>query len=193
MTDPAQRPFKLAVLYRLTEIIKAVTPANGFVSDLADFTDGEGVAMERVFRGRAWFGADDPLPMISVLEGTAPGDDTASEPPMINTQGTDYNWTLLVQGFVEDAPLHPTDPAYLLLADVRRKLVAERARKLPNDPTTPDVLGLGTGKNRVTEIHVGPGVVRPADDVSGKAYFWLTITLRIFDYAADPYAYHLSP
>jgi len=184
-TYPDPLPFKLRALTALTGIIKEITPDNGYVCDLADFDPGDGVDQERVFRGRAWFGDNDPIPMVSVLEGVSPADEV-DEPPVDTTTG-EYDWPLLIQGFVDDDPEHPTDPAYLLLADVRRRLAVEKRRKAPGSHQ-PDPLGLGLGKNRITKISIGPGVVRPADDVSSRAYFWLTVILRVVDNASDPYA-----
>jgi hypothetical protein len=132
-----------------------------------------------------WFGDNDPLPMISVLEGVDPADEVA-EPPAVNTVAAEYDWPLIIQGFVNDDPAHPTDPAYKLLADVRRRLIAERKRKTTTTIRTRSVSG--TGKNCVTGLRVGAGVVRPADDVSAKAWFWLTLTPRIIENAEDPTA-----
>ena len=184
MTYPDPLPFKLRVLRALTDGLKDITPANGYVSNIADFDPGDGHMKSRVFRGRAWFGDDDALPMVSVLENDAAD---AIAPSPAESPTTEYDWPLLVQGFVEDDPENPTDPAYVLLADVRRWLSAERRRKAPGS-NMPDPLGLGiNGKNRILGLRVGPGVVRPADDVSAKAYFWLTLELRVTDNAAEPY------
>lgn len=174
-------PFKLRVLTALTDAIKSISTTDGYLHTLAD-ANGE----PRVFRGRQWFGDGDPMPMVSVLEGISPADEVAEAP--VDTNTGEYDWPILVQGFVKDDPVNPTDPAYRLLADVRRRLAAERKRRLPTDPTEPDILGLGaSGKNRVVRLTIGPGVVRPADDVSANAYFWLTLTLRIIDNPDAPF------
>lgn len=177
---PDPLPFKLRVLRGATDVLKTITVENGYLHDLAD-AEGQ----ERVFRGRAWFGEGDPIPMLSVLEPPSyPEEDVA---PAVGGTTGEYDWDLLVQGFVDDDPVHPTDPAYLLLADVRRRLALEARRKAPGT-NMPDPLGLGlAGRNRVLELHVGPGVVRPADDVSAKAWFWLGVRLRVTDNAAEPY------
>jgi hypothetical protein len=177
-------PFKLRVLYALTDTIKTITPDNGYVYNLADWVDDEGVTMQRVFRGRTWFGDSDPIPMVSVLEGASPFEEP--EQPPVDTPVSSYDWNLTVQGFVDDDPVHPTDPAYRLMAEVRRRLVVERRRKTVSHD--PNILGLTGGKNLITDLRVTPGVVRPADDVSSKAYFWLTVTLGIVDNAEFPYA-----
>jgi hypothetical protein len=181
-------PFKLRVLKALTATLKEVTPANGYVNDLADYDPGDGVAMARVYRGRAWFGESDPIPMLSILEGFDPASEVA-EPP-VDTPVAEYAWDLLVQGFVDDDPAHPTDPAHVLLADVRRRLAVEVKRRKTGDPTERDIFGLksaGDSHSEITSLRFGAGVVRPADDVSAKAWFWLRITLDIVDNATAPY------
>jgi len=174
--------FKLDVLYAITDCLKAITPANGFAHDLSDFTDDELQPMQRVFRGRLWFGESDPIPMVCLYEGAHPADEV-SESPVDTTTG-EYDWDLIVQGFVNDDPVHPTDPAYRLMADVRRKLAAERKRKHPMKLHQRDPFGLGAGSSHITDIRIGPGVVRPADDISAKAYFWLSLRIRIIDNAS---------
>ncbi len=175
MTDaPEVPPFKLLLLTALTDTLKKV-PA------LVDFDPGDGTMMQRVFRGRPWFGDNDPDTMVSVLEGTEPSADVF-EPQPDNTTG-EYDWTILVQGFVKDDPIHPTDPAYYLMRAVRRVLAAEKRRLKPGRHTV-DPFGASTFSPQgcgLVNISIGPGVVRPADDVSSKAYFWMTLTLRIVE------------
>ena len=183
-------PFRLRVMHAITDALAEITPTNGYVSDLSPFDPGDGSPMARVFRGRAWFGDSDPLPMVSVLEGSSPAEIMAEEP--YETQSEDYEVVMIVQGFVNDDKDNPTDPAYVLMADVRRRLAAERKRRLPaaSGRNGIDPFGLWTadGKNRVIDIRVGPGVVRPADDLSSKAYFWLSLKVRMVDHADAPYA-----
>lgn len=179
-------PFRLNVLHRLTEMLKEITPANGYASDLADYDYGDGAMIARVYRGRSWFGDNDPIPLISVLEYPDAAE-PLSEPPQ-ETPSSEIDWKLAVQGWVTDDKENPTDPAYILLADVRRRLSQERTKKFGNQP---DPLGMGLGRalpNTVIKISVGTGVVRPADEISAKAYFWLGVTLRISENAETPYS-----
>lgn len=167
------------MLRALTDCIKEVTPDNGYTFDLADFDPGDGAMMERVFRGRPWFGDTDPIPMVSVLEPVEEADFLFV--PATDDPSATYDWPLLVQGFVNDDPMHPTDPAYRLMRDVRRRLLAEKKRTAPGRHV-PDPLGsraFGLPNCRVNEIRVSTGKVRPADDVSAKAYFYLVVTLNI--------------
>lgn len=187
MIYPTTLPFKLRVMRALTETLKDIRTADGYHYDLADATDPHAKHPTRVFRGRAWYGDSDPIPMLSILEGVNPADEVA-EPAPLNTTGQ-YDYPLIIQGFVNDDPVNPTDPAYLFLADVRRRLAVERKRKLLNSQSQPNPFGMGEpGPNRVTGLTIGPGVVRPADDVSAKAYFWLSLTLRMIEDAEQPYA-----
>ncbi len=175
------QPFKLRVLHALTDCLKTITPANGYQSDLSDFDPGDGVMTPRVYRGRMYFGDSDPLPMVSVLEGVSPAEEPV-EPP-VNAVVSEYDWPLLVQGFVADDRANPTDPGYTLLADVRKRLVQEKKRRVGHSRNI-----LGFDEYKVVDLHVGPGVVRPSDDVSAVAWFWLSLTLTIMDNADDPYA-----
>lgn len=182
---PFDQPFKIRVLRAITDTLKTITPANDYVFNLADYTAEDGVLQTRVFRGRAWFGDSDPLPMLSVLEPEEAGE--VALPPRQSTV-TEYRWPLILQGFVADDKTNPTDPAYRLLADVRRRLSVERTRKAPGT-NQPDPFGLGiAGPNRIDGLSFNSGVVRPADDVSATAYFWLMLELQIVESAADPYA-----
>ena len=163
-------PFRLRVLKALTETLEAISTANGYQHDLNG----------KVFRGRAVFGNSDPLPMISILEAISP----QSESGMAPTDGQQIeNWELLIQGFVEDDEQNPTDPAYYLLADVKQCLSDARSMR---DPATQarNILGMG---NRVSELRFSQGVVRPADEVSDKAYFWLTLEIKAVEDHARPF------
>lgn len=171
-------PFRLRVQRSLTAALKQITPANGYHSDLSDFTE-DGEDFERVYRGRTLFGEDDPLPMVSILEEPiAPETDLA---PLAGTSGQGP-YDLMVQGFVDDDRKNPTDPAHMLMADVKMRLIA-----LKQDENLPDrVFRFGPKANTVVSVSFGGGVVRPADEVSAVAYFWLRVS---FDLAED----HLNP
>lgn len=179
-------PFKLRALYALTDCIKEVTPANGYGHDLSDFDAGDGAKMARVFRGRPWFGDTDPIPMVSVLESVDEADYLFTLPPD-DGSGT-YEWALMVQGFVNDDPLHPTDPAYRLMRDVRRRLVREKKRRMAGRQGLTDPLGSSEWNLpgcRVTDMKISTGKVRPADDVSAKAYFWMVVILTVSEDAEE--------
>jgi hypothetical protein len=159
-------PYRLRVLKALTVALEEIVPTN-HTQNLCG----------RVFRGRDMFGEDDPVPMLSILE--AVDEKALLQPP---TSATVYQgpWELLIQGFVDDDRVHPSDPAEFLMADVKARLIKERIRARDDN-----ILGMG---GTVTGLEISQGVVRPPDDISGKAYFWLRLTLKIVENLADPYA-----
>lgn len=171
-------PFRLRVLKAMTETIKTVTPANGYTHDLSDYADDGGTQRPRVFRGRDKFGLSDPLPLVSVLEHPRALDN------LMGSEGTSVStgdWELIVQGFVEDDPENPTDPAHILAAEVIKAIIG--ARKKFNN------LGLGSRMPCVDDIEIGSYVVRPADDViSASAFFYMIVNLRLVEDLADPFA-----
>lgn len=162
-------PFRLRVLEAVTNCLAAISPAGGYFNSLgADAAAPEG----RVFRGRSAYGESDPLPMLSIIE----------DPRVIELQfgpqasaASAGDWRLLIQGWVEDDLVNPTDPAYALLADCERAFTLERVR----GAASRDFFGLGRKAPCVSDIRFQRGVVRPADEISSKAYFWLPLTLTL--------------
>lgn len=84
---------------------------------------------------------------------------------------------------MDDDRENPTDPAHVFMADVKKRLAMERKKAASHKPED-GILGLG---NAVINMYIGAGVVRPPDDVSAKAYFWLTITLDLAEDMEEPY------
>ena len=160
-------PFRLRVLKALTAALGEITVANGYKADLTG----------SVFRGRDTFGHKDPLPMLSILESMNEKDQNIS--PQAGTMITGP-WELLIQGWSADDEDNPTDPSQFLLADVKKRLAQERSRARGYE-----ILGMG---GMITDIKFSTGVVRPADEVSSKAYFWLKLELVLVENLADPYA-----
>ena len=169
--SPLPDPLRLYTMKRITTVLEGITVANGFKHDL----DG------RVFRGRAIFGEGDPIPMLSILEVPIPLDQL---PPPGDAPMSTGRWELMVQGWVKDDKLNPTDPAHVLMADVKQRLALEMKKANYVGADSRGILGLG---RQVTKLYIGPGVVRPPDEVSAKAYFWLTITLDLAEDLEHPY------
>lgn len=138
-----------------------------------------------VFRGRMVFGADMPLPCLSILESPRPeGGFAAAE----NNIKRIEDWPLLIQGWTEDDPVHPTDPAYLLKGLVEECLARTAVTDRTGGPLYPSDYLLGAG-TRVHNITIGPGVVRPPiEQVSAKAFFYLPITLSIAVDVSQPFS-----
>lgn len=161
------KPFRIRVLEALTFSLEQITPANGYTSDLTG----------SVFRGRDTFDRDDPLPMVSILESIV--EKPVLQAPMGGGQFK-TDWELLLQGWTVDDKTHPTDPGQHLLAEVKKRLAEERRRE-----DGYDILGM---QGKITEIKFSTGVVRPADEVSARAYFWLKVELSMVENLLDPYA-----
>lgn len=161
-------PFRLRVLQALTVALQGVSRATGPYT--YDFSAS-------VFRGRAIFGNNDELPMLSILEQPkSPESDPA--PPLETASQRD--WDLMVQGFISDDPVNPTDPAYYIAADVVAALQGVVVNR--------DILGLGSKKPCVLEMHIGAPVIRPGDhDISSTTYFWLPLRLRLVEDAANAF------
>lgn len=172
-------PFRLRVLKALCATLKEITPVNGYHSDLSDFTDTDGVVSERIIRGRDRFGEGDALPFISVLEDFRPNEQKQSNGGQ--TSATN-EWKLLVQGFVQDDPIHKTDPAYRLAADVVRCLAKQKKDKY-------NILGLGNSSPCVYALKMDHPVIRPADgEISSVAFFFLNVTLTLVEDLENPFA-----
>lgn len=164
---PHTDPYRIRVLKQITAALEEITPANGYAQDLTN----------AVFRGRDTFDRDDPLPMVSILESIA-------EKPVLHAPlaggKVQTTWELLVQGWTEDDKVNPTDPGQRLMASVKKRLTEERRR---GDGY--DILGMG---GSITDIKFSTGVVRPADEISARAYFWVKMELSMVENLLDPYA-----
>jgi hypothetical protein len=166
-------PLRLRVLKALTTALEEITPENYFEFDLTD----------AVLRGRLIYGDGDPLPMLSIIE-----------PPIAPDQlpqpqdGTESNgeWELLIQGFVKDDKKHPTDPAHALMAEVKMKLAEIKQQPETSRFKTGEAEPI-LGIRAITRLNIGAGVVRPPDEISAKAYFWLNITLGLAEDLLTPY------
>jgi hypothetical protein len=162
----ADTVLRLRILQALTAALKEITPANGYVHDLSS----------GVFRGRNVFGDTDNPPFVSILEAPDP---IAPYTSPSDSAGQKGNWALIIQGFVEDDEDNPTDPAYVLIADVIKRLAIEKKRDADFD-----IFGMG---NHVTGMEIGSRVVRPPDDTSSKAYFVLSLFLTVVESHENPY------
>lgn len=163
-------PLRLEIQRRLTTLLSQITVTNGYHIDIGT----------NVFRGRGVFGDETPLPALSILEVPIPLDQLR---PPEGAPVTSGGWELVVQGWVKDDKANPTDPAHILLADVKKCLAGEM-KKVNWDKPEDGIFGLGRS---VTKLYIGAGVVRPPEEVSAKAYFWLTITLDLAEDLEHPY------
>lgn len=170
-------PRRLAILMRLTAHLQAITPANGYTNDMSD----------RVIRGRLVVGNDKAapsrLPLLSILESPRP------ELSLFTAEWGSMRsdtWTLLLQGLVADDVLNPTDPAYVLAAEVEQhlsRLIAVRHETgAPRFPSEHLLGGL------IASLDVAPPIVRPPEQgVALTAFFYLPIRLGIAGNIGQPF------
>jgi hypothetical protein len=167
---------RLACLQALTDHLRSeITIVNGYKHELTD----------AVFRGRLTFDNDDPLPMVSILESPNPDrfPNRAGDQDGYGAVQKDL-WTILVQGWAVDDKVNPTDPAYELMADVKKAL----AKLVAYDPET----GNGLHPNfslggLIVGMEYEGGTVRPPDDQSSKAFFWMRVILKFVENVNDPF------
>jgi hypothetical protein len=155
---------RLAVLKQICAYVGTeVSTTNGYSIDLT--------GPRAVARGRFYFGKDDVLPMLSVLENPR-ADRTPDDAGWSHEQQKD-DWVLLLMGWVPDDFENPTDPAHEAMVDVRTALgqfrIAFYEKQLGGTPVD----------GALVDIELEPGVVRPPDELSSKAYFWMRVILTI--------------
>jgi hypothetical protein len=166
-------PLRLRILKALTAALLEITIENGYRHDLGP---SEQWPNGRVFRGRVVFGAKDPLPMVAILETPLQPEDL---PPPPDSELFRGDWDLTIQGYVEDDLENPTDPAHYLAADVIRRLAVEKKKN-----TDFNLFGMG---DDIINLRIGVPVVRPPDELSAKAYFWLPVALELTENLEKPY------
>lgn len=170
-------PYRLAILQRLTEHFEALTPVNGYTSDLTG----------RVIRGRIVIGTEEAsggkLPLLSILESPRP--ELATYTGEWGSMRSEY-WTLLLQGLVRDDGRHPTDPAYILAAEVEEHLARiVDVRPETGKPKYPNEHLLG---GLITGLDIAPPVVRPPEQgVAASAFFYLPVRVGIAGKIGQPY------
>ena len=162
---PIVDPFRLRVQKLLTVALRQITPDNGFFCNLSK--------PSQIGRGRTVYSDNDPLPMVAILEEPFAFDQDLA-PSVGFTKDEPYE--LILQGFVPDEPDHPTDMAHYLMADVKRRL---SALKVDEDFKTGRIFRFGTAHNVVVSVTWDGGVVRPADERTVVAHFWLRLAFGI--------------
>lgn len=173
---------RLRTLKALCEHLRTeVTPANGYAHDLS-------AAPGSVTRGRMFHDPDDALPAVSILDNPDPDrfprlagwQDRLDAPHSVEV------WPLLIQGWVKDDKLNPTDPAFNFMADVRKGLakILQSSHPTTGAQAHPAYM-LG---DLIEGLTMEPGVCRPPDNISSVAYFWMRLMLRFTEDQNDPYA-----
>jgi hypothetical protein len=145
--------------------------------DLRPFVK-DGKLTRRVYRGRAVFGENDPVPLLSVLEGPLPDRDPLTVG--MNEIVREDDWPLFVQGWTQATEDHsdsPTDSCYQFMAGVERRMSEIISVRRSGLPVNPEAYMLG---GTVSGLSIGPGVVRPPQDqVSSRAFFYLPVVVRL--------------
>ncbi len=162
---------KLRVLKALCDHLKTIDPATGF-----DVTNA-------VFRGRATFGDETPIPAISILDNLKPDIGLyAAE----NDIKRNEDWILLLQGWTKDNKQDPTDEAFNFMAVTEQKLSeVTSVNPKTGEPAFPDAYMLS---GLISDMRIGPGVARPPQEgLSSRAFFWLPLTVSLYLNLADPF------
>ena len=148
--------------YLLTEI----TTANGYNFDLA-----------AAYRGKKNFGKEVKLPAIVVLENFNPDRLPETIGGVVGTKHK-YDQIYLINGWAEGGDVEQEeDSVHLLMGDVKQalgKLLVPRNQS-------------GFFDGLANTLSIEPGVVRPPDEQSEKAYFWMRIRLEVVEKVGDPY------
>ena len=148
--------------YLLTEI----KTANGYNFDLA-----------AAYRGKKNFGKEVKLPAIVVLENFNPDRLPVTIGGVVGTKHK-YDQIYLINGWAEGGDVEQEeDSAHLLMGDVKQalgKLLVPRNQS-------------GFFDGLANTLSIEPGVVRPPDEQSEKAYFWMRIRLEVVEKVGDPY------
>jgi hypothetical protein len=178
-------PKQLRVLKKLVTHIEGINPSNDDPATGAPYTrDLTG----RVFRGRSLIATGDAQDALSILE--FPRQEIYAP---VGDHGIvrQISWSLMLQGWPEDNPAHPSDPAYELKAMVEMRL-ARIVAQLPNGrgPQFPDeyLLGKTDGEYDLASFVIAPGVVRPPEDAASRlAMFYMPLVLGVTVNVANPY------
>lgn len=161
---------RLYILKKLTTFLQGITPANGYDHDLS----------AGVYRGRVLFGEETALPCVNIVESFNPDRDPLSAGANLVQRDL---WVLLINGWVEtdEEDDFPTDNAHGLMADVKKRLAEILTPGAPHSPNPNYMLG-----NDIEGFSIEPGVVRPPDETSSKAFFYLRVVVELVEYLDDP-------
>lgn len=181
MADPKQ----LRVLKKLTGHLEGINPDN------PDGPEGEPYTFDlrgKVFRGLSVAPVDEIENALSILE--FPRQELYGP---VGEHGIvrQVSWTLMLQGWPTNDPINPSDPGYVMKAEVEHRLarlVLEKSQG--RGPLYPDeyMLGKHAGEYEISALTIAPGVVRPPEDVASRlAMFYLPVVVGIKIDVANPF------
>ncbi len=162
---------RLLLVKTLCDYLKGeITVANGY-----NFT----LAMVR--RDKRNFGKEMKLPGVAVLENFNPDRLPETIGGFVG-QKHKYDQIYLLNGWADNSGLaegddDETDAAHLLMGDVKKalgKLITPRNQD-------------GFFGGLANTLSIEPGVVRPPDEQSDKAYFWMRVRMELVEKVGDPY------
>lgn len=157
-------PIQISVLEAIQDRLESITKGDEYHFTLKD----------RVFVGRPVFDENDPIPMISILEVPLPPEQRMVPKGSNLVSG---KWELFIQGWVKEEDRNSkflTKQAYCLKQDVQRALLRERKNF--------DRVGVADplfGCREIQDFHLDRGVVRPDEERSTTAFFWMPLTIDL--------------
>lgn len=163
-------PYRLRVLKALTCHLEGISPELGYDYELKG----------AVYRGRTVVGEDMKVPALSILESPRPDFGAYVGEDQARSEG----WALLLQGWVEDDKKNPTDPAYRLASAVENRLALIVLERDDGSGRPLDTLAYMLGRQEdghtlISKFQFGPPVVRPPDQSSSKAFFYMTLRVGL--------------
>jgi len=140
--------------------------------------NGYSFNLNSVYRGKKNFGREIELPAVVVLENFNPDRAPETVGGVVGTKQK-YDQVYLLNGWAAGSgdDEGDEDAAHRLLGDVKKafgKLLVPRNQS-------------GFFDGLASALYIEPGVVRPPDEQSEKAYFWMRVRLEIVEKVGDPY------
>lgn len=169
---------RLELCRRITSALEEINPENGYINDLRPDEEGR----PRVVRGRLHFGDSDPKTMVTIMEPPMPDVplSTRNQPDNPNRK---IDFDLLIQGWTRDDPVNPTDPTYILVAEVQQRLAQEKLKPSVRSGH----FGLFGFGSEVMSMEIGPPVIRPNEFISEEGVFFFSLKFNIAENVSKPF------
>jgi hypothetical protein len=168
-----QIPLKVHILRNIKTHLQGLTPANGYTNDLS--------LDSSVIVGRPYIGKTEPLPVVTITEPALPPNFYAREERGPRNYAP---WRLIFQCFTFDdkGSFRESEPAYILMAEVLKRLFEEKTRpkKFPHD--SKNYFGSG---NAIVDFKVTLDSVRPPDEYSQYSFGWLIVDFDLVQNYVD--------
>lgn len=175
-------PKLLRAIMRLCDHLEQINPDN------PDYPDCPFDLRGRVYRGRSILNIKDARAALSILE--FPRQDFTAPVGEHGIVRNDKPYFML-QGWPEDDPDNPSDPAYRLKAYCEQHLARIIAEKENGRGPVHDaeyMLGMNGDERYLTSFAMAQGVVRPPEDAASRlAMFYMPLVLGIKTDLSDPW------